>query len=816
MARKINRKSEERYQSNADDFIPYACHFDEQTLLTKNGELVQIIKVTGFNFETVKSGDDTKLDLREELRKAILDNIPDDSYAFWIHTVRRKRDISSGGIYQKGFSKTLNESWIKRNDWNNQYVNELFVTVLVEGETLSISNLKFFFETLYASKNFKKINKRLTQSHEKLQKVSDGILKSLEAYGAKKLGLEKVEGIYYSELANFASKIINLREEKIPVMPIELSSMLASNKAQFQFNTVEVIGEDFKNYGAIFSVKEYRDISTKYIDQFLQLPIQFIVSESFNYSNSKKALESFKDQKKLLDLSQDTMLARASGLKDIVEADKGRSTDFGEHQITITVLESSVKKLHEGISLLVDELRDLGIIFVREDIFMEDCYWSQLPANFDFIKRVTYLATNKIGGYASLYNFPAGKMDGNLWGPAVTVFHTANDTPYFFNFHYHDNGHTSIIGPYGSGKTVLMNFLVSEAQKFRPRVFYFDLDRSSEIFIRSLEGSYSRVHYDVEKGNISLNPLLLDDTAENRAFLADWFHYLVEYYPDKEEEPSEANNIEASREVTDIDKKYFRIAAEYTFSLPKEKRILAEIVEHVWGKNYQAEPEIEEEYKILKLWINNPKYSKFFNNNSDTIDFSKNRIFAFDMTNVANNRALMVSVVSYLLHRIEISLNGSPTMIVLDHAWTLIDFPAFVPRLEGWLDRLRRKNAMVIFATESVEQAETSSVTKTLIDKLETQIFLPNPKLTEAYKTVFGLSEYEYAELSKINSKKREFLLKHNVDAVRAKLSLQGMGYELAILSSNRESLALMESTIKEVGESPEKWLPELRKRLKL
>src|SRR5205085_401462 len=115
--------------------------------------------------------------------------------------------------------------------------------------------------------------------------------------------------------------------------------------------------------------------------------------------------------------------------------------------------------------------------------------------------------TLRLGGFASLYNFPAGKAVGNHWGPAVTVFHTAVGTPYFFNFHHGNSGHTTLIGPFGAGKTVLMNFLVCEAQKFRPKMFYFDHNDASKIFLMALGAEVVRVTLSPGSKTVRLNPL---------------------------------------------------------------------------------------------------------------------------------------------------------------------------------------------------------------------------------------------------------------------------------------------------------------------
>ncbi len=36
-------------QKPDEDFLPYVCNYDKETILTKNGELLKIIRVTGLS-----------------------------------------------------------------------------------------------------------------------------------------------------------------------------------------------------------------------------------------------------------------------------------------------------------------------------------------------------------------------------------------------------------------------------------------------------------------------------------------------------------------------------------------------------------------------------------------------------------------------------------------------------------------------------------------------------------------------------------------------------------------------------------------------
>ena len=55
----------------------------------------------------------------------------------------------------------------------------------------------------------------------------------------------------------------------------------------------------------------------------------------------------------------------------------------------------------------------------------------------------------------------------------------------------------------------------------------------------------------------------------------------------------------------------------------------------------------------------------------------------------------------YLFHRIEERLDGSPTMILIDEAWKALDDPMFAARIRNWMKTLRKRNAMIGFATQS-------------------------------------------------------------------------------------------------------------------
>jgi type IV secretion system protein VirB4 len=345
-----------------------------------------------------------------------------------------------------------------------------------------------------------------------------------------------------------------------------------------------------------------------------------------------------------------------------------------------------------------------------------------------------------------------------------------------------------IVGPTGSGKTVLLNFLCAQAQKFKPRLFFFDKDRGAEIFVRAIRGKY--VTPDSSKPS-GFNPFQLEDTSQNRSFLIELLKALVAIGND----PIPAHEVERINE-----------AVNGNYKLPQHQRRLRNIAPFMGlgGPGTLA--------GRLSMWHTNGSHAKLFDNEKDQIDFMSARVFGIEMGQVLQDKVSIGPVLLYLFHRIQSSLDGSQTMIVLDEAWALIDNPVFAPKIKDWLKVLRKLNTFVVFATQSVEDAAKSSISDTLVQQTATQIFLPNLKATTVYREVFMLSEREFNLVKTTDPGTRFFLVKQDNDGVIARIELNGMDETIRVLSARAETAILMDKIMNEVGPDPDDWLPPFYK----
>ena len=106
------------------------------------------------------------------------------------------------------------------------------------------------------------------------------------------------------------------------------------------------------------------------------------------------------------------------------------------------------------------------------------------------------------------------------------IFETPHHSPYAFNLHVQDVGHTLVLGATGSGKSFLLNFLITHAQKYDPLTVVFDLGHSYRKLATLLEGAIWRS--DSVSADVTINPFALEPTPEHLHFLHAFVTVLLE------------------------------------------------------------------------------------------------------------------------------------------------------------------------------------------------------------------------------------------------------------------------------------------------
>ena len=760
--------------------LPYARHIDDVTIETRDGLLLQTIRLGGLLFETADSGE---LNYRAELRDAMLRALGSSRFAIYHHVVRRRAEVALDDAFPDDFSERLNDRWSHKLSGKQLFVNELFLTIVrrpLQGNVGIIDRVQNWL-----GQATQRNAARLAQEKHALDTARDAVVAALGAYDPHVLTRYDTAHGHRSEPLEFLSYLFNADMRPVAVPSGDLGHHLPVRRISFGKDTVELgpSGPMPRRFVALVSIKDYpaRTMPGMF-DELYRLPFEINVSQSFALVERREALGRMNLAWRRMQSTEDEALSLRQELEQAKDEVAAGSAGFGEHHTTIAVHADSLEALDNHVAEIIAMMADLGINAVREDIALEPTFWAQFPGNFRYIARRGLVSTTNFAGLASLHNFPVGKLNGNHWGQAVTLFETTAAGPYFFNFHQHDLGNFTIIGPSGSGKTVVLNFLLAQARKFNPRIIFFDKDRGAELFIRALGGRYDRLRPDARSG---LNPLQLPNTAENRLFLMEWIALLA----------GSLDNAEAQQ---------VRDAIGTNFSQPKNKRRLRYFVELFRGAD---KPRSDDLYARLKPWWGDGERAWLFDNETDTTDLAADTI-GFDMTAILDDPVSRTPAMLYFFHRVEERLDGQPAIIVIDEGWKALDDDVFIRRIKDWEKTIRKRNGLVGFATQSAQDALESKIASAIIEQAATQIFMINPKArAEDYIQGFGLSPHEFDLVRTLPDTSHCFLIRHGKESVVARLDLSGEKDLLTILSGRESTVRIFDDIVSKTGPDPANWL---------
>jgi type IV secretion system protein VirB4 len=317
------------------------------------------------------------------------------------------------------------------------------------------------------------------------------------------------------------------------------------------------------------------------------------------------------------------------------------------------------------------------------------------------------------------------------------------DTPIYGVFkgslHWHDMGHTLILGTNGTGKSTLLLFLSASQLRYKnSQVFAFDYKRSMMPFTYGVDGE----HYDIGSDDTMFQPFAEVDTMRGFVFAVEWVSLICEL-----------NHLHLTSEH--ISAIHDGIAA--LRQLPVELRTMHAFYMHVSG----VHPEVAEVFKAYQG--EDTLKAKVFSANQDRIKL--NRFNVFEMSEVMDKgESTVIPVLKYLFHKIMSQLDGRPTTIIIEESWMAFNNPTFSKELAKWLDTMRKLNTNIVLVTTNITQVAKSSIKDTLLQQCMTTILTPNVKLDkdlqtrEAY-TEFGLNPRQLDILSKAQAKRQYYFM---------------------------------------------------------
>ncbi|MBU6246285.1 MAG: VirB4 family type IV secretion/conjugal transfer ATPase [Xanthomonadaceae bacterium] len=764
------------------EFVPLSTHVSPTVLKTTGGDFLLVWRLGGLPFV---GREEWEIEHKHNVFNRLLQTLraPDFvNVAFWVHDIRRRRRLRDHSRFGQAFNQSLSDAYFEALSSQKLMQNELYLTLLYR----PVVSGKRFAEK---SADLTRLETEQADAVNTILELAGNVEAVLKDYSPYRLGMyEAANGVVFSEALEFYGYLLNRIDEPVPVLPAPVPEYLPLSKQRFSAKTGDFVlttPDGANQFGAILNIKEYTEGTYPGILNGLKyLDFEYVVTHSFSPMGRHDALKALDRTKGMMISSGDKAFSQIAELDQAMDQLASGNFVLGEYHFSMAIYAASQEALSQQIATTRAELSNAGFVSVKEDLAVTAAFYAQFPGNWKYRTRLANVSSLNFLGLCPLHNFATGKKDNNPWGACVTTLQTTNGQPYYFNFHAThpaENSlgekaiaNTMVIGKSGTGKTALINFLLSQVQKLdpTPTIFFFDKDRGAEIFVRACGGNYLALENGRPTG---FNPFHCERTEANVQFLAELVKVLV------------GKSVYSSREEEDI----FR-AVENILDTPMHLRTMT---------NFQKSlPNMGDDglYIRMRKWTTGNSLGWVFDNPVDTIDLEKASIIGFDYTDIIDNSEVRVPVINYLLHRLEALIDGRPLIYVMDEFWKILDGKGGLKEFaKNKQKTIRKQNGLGIFATQSPEDALASDIAAALIEQTATMILLPNPNASrEDYVDGLKLTEAEYQVVVSLDERSRCFLVKQGHASAVCQLNLRGLDDQLAVISASTDNIEIMHEVL--------------------
>jgi type IV secretion/conjugal transfer VirB4 family ATPase len=456
----------------------------------------------------------------------------------------------------------------------------------------------------------------------------------------------------------------------------------------------------------------------------------------------------FAKRKSIAAILKEVMTNEASALMDTDAENKALDADaalqdLGADQAgqayvtaTVTVWDENPAQADAKLRLVEKTIQGRDFTCMVERANAVEAWLGSLPGHAYANVRTPPISTLNLAHMIPLSAIWAGpERNEHLAGPPLFFAKTEGSTPFRFSPHVGDVGHSLVVGPTGAGKSVLLALMALQFRRYPgAQVFAFDFGGSIRAAALAMGGGFHDLGgalSDADAIAVSLQPLSpIDDPAE-RAWAAEWLAGVL---------------ARESVAITPEVKEHLWTALGSLASAPKSERTLTGLSVLLQSQALKR--------ALLPYTVAGP-WGRLLDAESERIGTAD--VQAFETEGLVGSAAAP-AVLSYLFHRIEGRLSGRPSLVIVDEGWLALGDSTFGAQLREWLKTLRKKNAAVVFATQSLADIEGSAIAPAIIESCLTRIFLPNeraiePQISATYRK-FGLNDRQIEILSQATPKR--------------------------------------------------------------
>ncbi|WP_282175278.1 VirB4 family type IV secretion/conjugal transfer ATPase [Vibrio diabolicus] len=457
----------------------------------------------------------------------------------------------------------------------------------------------------------------------------------------------------------------------------------------------------------------------------------------------------------------------------------------GYYTSVVVLMDENRDRLEQSARQVEKSITRLGFAARTETINTLDAYLGSLPGHGVENVRRPLINTMNLADLLPTSTIWTGSADAPCpmyppLSPALMHCVTSGSTPFRLNLHVRDLGHTFMFGPTGAGKSTHLALIAAQLRRYKGMSIYaFDKGMSMYPLTKGVKGLHFTVGADDDK--LSFCPLQYLETRSDRAWAMEWIDTILALNG-LNTTPGQRNEI--GHAIQSMHDSGARTLSEFTLTIQDE-----------------AVREALRQYTV------DGAMGHLLDADEDGLTLSDFTTFEIEeLMNLGEKFALPVLL--YLFRRIECSLKGQPSVIILDEAWLMLGHPAFREKIREWLKVLRKANCLVLMATQSLSDAANSGILDVIVESTATKIFLPNvyarDEDTAALYRRMGLNARQIDILATAIPKRQYYYVSENgrrlYDLALGPLALSFVG------ASDKESIAIIKQLEAKHGD---RWIDE-------
>jgi type IV secretion system protein TrbE len=764
---KVSEISQEYRAAGALNTLIQVCSFlDEHTFLTKSGDVGVVLRIHGIDYE---GRDSTELDAFARRFERALRGLSEE---FRLYQYLLKRTHPSIPFRRYGDDQVVDRAIRGRIEFlraraDSLYSVELYFVLLYQaGPPVRQEPWRQVLDQpraaltawLSGEQHLTILASELAERERALAARTESFLVQLQDFVQAELLDKQSAFCFFSRLLNYApsrSDVMQLRSDQ------DVDQQLSASTLECHRDRLQLNAHQVKVLSVIEPpVKTFAHM----MRSLLELPSNVVVASEWrrvsnikmrrairgkrrHFHNSKTSLANYlsdapmSDRHLLVDDADEALVHELGGALQEMEV-KGSS--FGEWSMTVVLYDLDRAKLDRAVAECVKRFATQDSTVMEERYNLLNAWLSVLPGNHQYNLRRLYLLDSNCADLSFLFTLHLGEPHNqHLDQEYLAVLETNQATPYFLNLHHQDNAHTVILGATGAGKSFLLNFLLTNLQKYRPYTVIFDLGGDYESLVRLFAGRYVRVG--LETLSATINPFCLPPSRENLQFLYSFVRVLVE---------------SGHHQLSSADERDLYEQIENLYAVEAGLRRLGTLSNIV--NRRLAEP--------LQKWVGDGQYARLFDNSQDNLSFA--RFQCFDFEGMDRYPDILEPLLFYILHRANASILASDCttafkVVVMDEAWRFFRNPTIQSYVVEALKTWRKKNAALILATQSGDDLYRSDLLPVVVESCATKMFLANPGMDRAaYSERFHLNQTEADLVAGLIPKQQVLLKRPNLAKV--------------------------------------------------